>query len=103
MIIKILDVSSSGSFSLPAASFIQSVVVRNKTVHKLKGGLKFGHNEDKNNIIGSLSVSPLEIVNVTVNSNVVDFENPTEIHFDANVDWNSSLLDIFVTCVNLET
>jgi hypothetical protein len=99
--ITLTDISGEGSFQLPAGSYAESVVIREKSGNDVIGGIRFGTAPGESDIVGALSVGAGAVNRVTVGPLVIDFSAPKTIYFDAVSDWNGAAVDIFINTVDL--
>lgn len=95
------NIAGEGTFTLPAGSYPESVIIREKSGNTIIGGVRFGTTHGENDVVGALAVDGGGIGKVTVGPLVIDFAADKTIYFDAVDDWNGATVDIFVNAVSL--
>lgn len=95
------NVTGEGSFSLPAGSYPESIVIREKSGNAIAGGVRFGTAHGEDDVVGALAVEASAMNKVMVGPLVIDFAADKVIHFDAVHDWNGAAVDMFINTVSL--
>lgn len=102
---KLPNVSSDGSFQLPAGHFIRTIIqnttsTTTETIDDIdvvvpvliNGGIKYGTVEGMDgNIVAKNAQKRLDL-----NTPVISFNSPTTIYYGIVGEWNGATMDIYI-------
>lgn len=95
--------SGEGKLELRPGEFIREVFVQELGGNQIKGGIRFGTKHGAGDLIGGLVVEADSFSRLCYDGTAgISLDAPVVVYFDAVLDWNGAVVDIFIDTGLLE-